>query len=136
MPSPIAKRFTTQVCPECIFINWYIYLVVFLEFLRSNSARQSNVRFRCLIPLWIPRVSSLASRTRFLNYSARYLVGSGGTLSFDIIILTQSYMYRGRKPRKLQPPRLSSTHSYSSLAGAERSVSRTRGRSASRVSLG
>jgi len=38
--------------------------------------------------------------TAFLLESLPYLIGSGGVLSFDIIILTQAYLYRGRKPRK------------------------------------
>ncbi len=37
----------------------------------------------------------------------RYLLGSGGTLMFDITIVLQSFVYRGQKPRKLRSGSLS-----------------------------
>ncbi|KAG2111658.1 PQ loop repeat-domain-containing protein [Suillus discolor] len=38
--------------------------------------------------------------TKFFKESIPYLLGSGGTLIFDVTIVSQSYIYRGKPPRR------------------------------------
>jgi hypothetical protein len=38
--------------------------------------------------------------TKFLNESLPYLLGSGGTFVFDITLVSQFFIYKGRRPRR------------------------------------
>ncbi|KAG2020204.1 hypothetical protein CC2G_005572 [Coprinopsis cinerea AmutBmut pab1-1] len=57
--------------------------------------------------------------TEFLRESIPYLLGSGGTLMFDITIVTQSFIYRPRPKRHLAHSRLSISEEEAGLLSAD-----------------
>lgn len=59
------------------------------------------------------------ARAEYIRETIPYLLGSGGTLLFDITIVSQSFIYRGRKPR---PARAGSLSGYGGSVVNRRSV--------------
>ncbi|KZT40920.1 hypothetical protein SISSUDRAFT_1018393 [Sistotremastrum suecicum HHB10207 ss-3] len=97
-----------------------------------------------------------AEATAFIRESIPYLLGSGGTLMFDVTIVCQAIVYRGRKPRRpssmhrhhsrnsstlshagyQHPPPHSTTQSYPQYEQTHRSLSRQPSTSRGRRSIG
>ncbi|KAG8973590.1 rRNA (cytosine-C5-)-methyltransferase nop2 [Tulasnella sp. 425] len=59
------------------------------------------------------------ARAEYIRETIPYLLGSGGTLLFDITIVSQSFIYAGRKPR---PARTASISGYGGSVVNRRSV--------------
>lgn len=105
------------------------------------------ITVNCLGPTFAPFFSLSAPNSSYQlhiltgglhRYTHRYILGSGGTLLFDVTIVAQSFLYKGRKPlvhghhslsaSGYLPPRSVGVSSVggSSILGYGRAVSRSR----------
>ena len=56
--------------------------------------------FRESLPCVVPPLSRLLPLITLFYHSSSYLLGSGGTFVFDITIVSQFFIYKGRHPRR------------------------------------